>query len=581
MSDFKNTFIAIVLAVLVMLGWQFFYENPKLEARQAELERQNRDAASQKQVLHSKKSAVSRVGEVGREDKTLEEIRASAPRVHIESDLLRGSISIVGARFDDLTLLKYKEIIAPDSPPVSLWSKSYFVEFGWMADGRTDMPNSRTIWTADKSILRAGDKVTLSHKNAAGISFHIDVALDKVYGFTVTQRVVNKSGAPIVIRNYSLISRMFDLSSKQFNVSHEGPVGVFNGLLKEISYKDLEKDEAAAFDNSGEGSWLGVSDKYWLTSIAPLLNPIQKFDGRFKFVQNRNAAKSPMDKFQIDYASERQILAAGEQATADTFLFAGAKELSVLDGYAKRYKLALFDRAIDFGWFYFVTKPMLTALKYCHDLVGNFGVSILIVTIIVKLLLFPLANKSYVSMNKMKAIQPEVNRIRELYADDKMKQNQEIMELYKRKKVSPLSGCLPMLIQVPILFSLYKVLFVTIEMRQAPFFGWVHDLSAPDPTTVFNLFGLLPFTPPHFLMIGAWPIIMAVTMFVQQSFSPEPADPVQAKIMKFLPLIFLFMFSSFPVGLIIYWAWSNVLSIGQQYLIQYMQKRKSHLVTHK
>lgn len=560
MSDLKNILIAIVLAVGVMFGWQFFYELPRLKAKEEMLSKQK------KQEVIIKKSI---------EHKTTEELlqnRVDAisianknGRVIIESPNLQGSISLQGVRFDDLILPQYKETLDVKSTPTVLLSpkqykKPYFVEFGWLSDDIKELPDSNTVWQADKNILRAGENVNFIWKNAQGVVFSINVALDDSYMFTVTQKVHNTMNAPIAIKSYALINRLFDLSEKQFKISHEGPLGVFNGLLKEVSYKDLESDKAVSFENNTVGSWFGISDKYWLTALAPR----DKFYSKFQFAKG--------NKFQVDYVSDKQVVEQGRTAESQTLFFAGAKVLSALEGYEKQFSLVLFDRAIDFGWFYFITKPMLNALKYFHNLVGNFGISIIIVTIIVKLCLFPLAAKSSVSMNKMKELQPEVNRIRELYPDDKMKQNQEMLELYKKKKVTPLSGCLPLFLQIPIFFSLYKVLFITIEMRHAPFYGWIKDLSAPDPTTIFNLFGLIPWTPPHFLMIGIWPIIMSITMFVQQSFSPEPADPVQAKVMKFLPLIFLFMFASFPVGLIIYWAWSNILSIAQQYGMKYIHK---------
>jgi YidC/Oxa1 family membrane protein insertase len=341
-------------------------------------------------------------------------------------------------------------------------------------------------------------------------------------------------------------------------------IGVFNKLLKEVSYQDLESDGPLSFRDTEPGGWLGISDKYWLSAILPNSKTDTKFDAHFKYNNN---------KYQVDYLSQKKSVAPGSTTSSVNNLFAGAKVLSLLDFYGQYLKLDLFDRAIDFGWFYFITKPIFNALRYCYDLVGNFGISILLITIIIKLALLPLATKSYRSMNKMKQLQPQMESIKQLYKDDKIKQNQAIMELYKKEKVSPLSGCLPLLIQIPIFFSLYKVLYITIEMRHAPFYGWIHDLSAPDPTTIFNLFGLIPWAPPTFLMIGAWPLIMALTMFIQQKFNPEPSDPVQAKVMKLLPLFFIFMFASFPAGLVIYWAWSNIISIIQQAFIKYKYEK--------
>lgn len=557
MSELKNILIAIVLSLAVMLGWQFFYELPRLKNREVVLTKKKQETVAETKIAPLIRDRAKAI--------TIE----STERIKINTTNLQGSISLKGARFDDLVLPQYKETVDPASPATVLLSpaqykQAYFAEFGWLSEDIADLPNSKTIWQADKDVLHAGDSVNLSWKNSIGLVFIINIALDDNYMFSITQNLHNTSNKAVVIKNYALINRFFDLSDSQSKISHEGPIGVFNNILKEVDYKDLKSDQSVAFEKNTSGSWLGISDKYWLTALIPRIGPSDKFDGKFQFAKN--------NKFQVDYVSDKRMIIPGEQSSFQTLFFVGAKALSVLEGYEKQFKLSLFDRAIDFGWFYFITKPMLNALKYFHNLVGNFGVSILIVTIIVKLLLFPLASKSYSSMNKMKRLQPEITRIRELFPNDKVKQNQELLELYKRKKVTPLSGCLPLVLQIPIFFSLYKVLFITIEMRHAPFFGWIKDLSDHDPTTIFNLFGLIPWTPPHFLMIGAWPLIMAITMVIQQSFSPEPADPMQAKIMKFLPLIFLFMFSSFPVGLIIYWAWSNVLSIAQQYSIQYIHR---------
>jgi len=571
MSDLKNIIIAVSLTIAIILGWQFFYETPRMKLREQARQSQavKKESAAKQKETQIGKSTNARSTFFADRDEAIKKSRAS--RIKISSPKLGGSISLVGARLDDLVLLKYKTTLDKDSDPVALFSPSkykdaYFAEFGWTSDDQLELPTVNTLWKANKETLKANDNVVLSWESPRGLVFKIDISLDKDYMFTVTQTIKNQSSRTVDIKNYALINRIFVLDDKQSKISHEGGVGVFNNILKEVSYKDMETEKLVALDNNPSGSWFGFSDKYWLTAIIPQMGG-KKFNARFQCAHNVGR-----NKFQIDYISENQTLEPGEVSKSSTNLFAGAKVLSLLDAYEQKYKISLFDRAIDFGWFYFITKPMFNALKYFYDLFGNFGVSILIVTIIVKLLLFPLGNKSYKSMNKMKTLQPEMTRIKALHADDKMKQNQAVMELYKKEKVSPLSGCLPMLIQIPIFFSLYKVLFISIEMRQAPFFGWIKDLSVPDPTSAFNLFGLLPISPPTFLMIGAWPIIMAITMFLQQSLSPEPADPMQAKVMKFLPLFFLFMFSSFPAGLVIYWAWSNTLSIAQQYGIKYLHK---------
>jgi YidC/Oxa1 family membrane protein insertase len=564
MSDFKNLIIAMVLAVAVLAGWQYFYEMPRMKEYE-------------KQANIKKKRAVIRSKAKKKVEKFIDRgsILRSYQRVRIEGKKIEGSISLVGARIDDLILKDYNKSIDDPEKVILLnpskTKEAYFTEFGWVSEANgIDMPNAQTVWNADKKVLRFGEKVTMNWRNRQGITFQIEISLDENYMFTIKKTVTNRSGKSVSLRDYSLINRIYSLDNK-FLISHEGPLGVFNGILDEVTYDDLQSKKTVSFDENKSGSWFGISDKYWLTAIVP--DQSSKFDASFQF--NKYLGK---DRYQVSYMGQEEVIASGGQESNIVHFFAGAKNVSILDFYGKYLNLELFDRAVDFGWFYFITKPMFSALKFFHEVFLNFGISILMVTILVKIALFPLANKSYYSMAKMKRLAPEMNRIKELYADDKMKQNQAVMELYKKEKVSPLSGCLPLLVQFPIFFSLYKVLFITIEMRQAPFYGWIRDLSVPDPTTIFNLFGLVPWSPPSFLMIGAWPLIMAITMYVQQKMSPEPADPVQAKVMKFLPLIFVFMFASFPAGLVIYWAWSNLLSIVQQYFIKTRAYRKENLI---
>lgn len=561
MESTRNLIIAVIMATLILFAWQFFYEKPISEAKQkqATIATQSSDSSQTPEISSSQSNQQialpSRIDEI-----------KNAPRIKVNTPNLQGSISLIGARIDDIILPKYSVDTNPDSPPVTLLSpakteKAYFAEFGWLTNTDLDLPNSQTLWSSDKDTLEVNSKVTLKWLNKQGVKFMIELFLDDDYMLTMKQIVSNASAHTIAYYNYGLVSR-YEEPGKKFFISHEGAIGVFNKILNETNYDDLKKDKKIDFKNNASGSWFGLSDKYWLTAIVPDFT--ESFDSSFKYTTNKEGS----DRFQVDFITQKQLLVPGETDSYELRFFMGAKVLSMLDYYQTYYKLDLFDRAIDFGWFYFITKPMFKALKFFYDFFGNFGLSILIVTVIVKGVLFPLASKSYKSMNRMKELQPEINRIRELYANDKLQQNKSIMELYKKEGVNPLSGCLPLLIQIPIFFSLYKVLFVTIEMRQAPFYGWIHDLSAPDPTTIFNLFGLIPWQPPSLLMIGVWPILMGITMYVQQQLNPQPADPVQAKMMKMLPLLFLFMFSSFPAGLVIYWAWSNILSILQQWLLQ-------------
>ena len=559
MSELRNLILAVVSATVVLFAWNYFYENPRQQEYQkkmAKLERMN----TKKRPVVEKSKLRSR-----------SEIINESSRVAINTPSLKGSISLKGARIDDIILKGFHKTVNSDSSLVELLSpsgskQSYFAEFGWISSGdKFDLPDSRTIWKANKSTLGADDKVTLNWTNRQNIKFIIEVILDDDYMFSIKQRVENNSGKAFKFQNYALISRLVPVDTKSA-VYHEGPLGVFDKILKEVSYSDLQDDKKVSFDDNSSGSWLGFADKYWLTALVP------DFSKRFSANFTYNKFNKKYNRYQADYLGAMQTVNKGDSDSNVTYFFAGAKVLSLLDFYQNYLKLDLFDRAIDFGWFYFITKPLFNALKYFYDLVGNFGVSILIVTVIVKLLLLPLASKSFKSMNKLKTLQPEINRIKELHGKDKMKLNQAMMELYKKEKVSPVSGCLPIIVQIPIFFSLYKVIFISIEMRHSPFFGWIHDLSAPDPTTIFNLFGMIPWDPPSFLMIGIWPIIMATTMFLQQKMSPAPTDPAQATMMKFLPLIFLFMFATFPAGLVIYWAWSNVLSIMQQYYIKQSAK---------
>lgn len=548
-----NLVAAIVLSLGIIFGWQYFYDKPRLQ----KLEQQNKIYNKQVQELKKKNVQV----EASKEDESF----VATKRIQINSELLSGSIALKGLRFDDLVLLKYKQDLSKDSKPVVLFAHSqseeaYFAEMGWFdKTGSNIFPDSETLWQADSDELTPTKPVNLSWINKDGVKFLVTISMDSNYLFTIDQTTVNDSKQPISVQYYGLINRKYTGKEKVANILHQGPIGAIDGRLTEHSFDDL-KDKKTENFSQGVVDWIGITDKYWLASLIP--DKISKYSSNFNCV-----IKNGIEKYQVDFISPTQTIEVGNKFTTSQRLFAGAKKVDLLDKYEKQYNITLFDRAIDFGWFYIITKPVFNAMNFFYHYVGNFGVSILIVTVIIKLLMFTLANKSYRSMKKTKKLQPEVERIRALYADDKMRINQEVMALYKRAKVNPIAGCLPIIVQIPVFFSIYKVLNVTIEMRQAPFFGWIKDLSASDPTTIFNLFGLLPFTCPSFLMIGVWPIFMALTMFLQQRMSPELADPVQAQIMKFMPLVFLVMFSSFPAGLLIYWSWNNILSIIQQYYI--------------
>ena len=405
--------------------------------------------------------------------------------------------------------------------------------------------------------------MTLTHDNGKGLKFTRTITIDDKYMFTIDDQVTNTGAEAVTLYPYARVSRHETPPIQGFYILHEGLIGVVDGGgLQEITYQSALDNPAASFKS--QNGWLGITDKYWATAIVPEQG--KTFDATFLGKQSDGR-----DFFQTDYLMGPLSIAPGGTGQAQGRVFAGAKEVNVVDGYAETYGIPRFDRLIDWGWFYFLTKPLFYALDYFYKLVGNFGIAILIVTVIIKLILFPLANKSYVAMSRMKKLAPEMQRIKERYGDDRMRQQQAMMELYKKEKVNPASGCLPILVQIPIFFALYKVLFITIEMRHAPFFGWIKDLSAPDPTSIFNLFGLIPWEPPAFLLIGIWPIIMGITMWVQMKLNPAPPDPVQAKLFAWMPVFFTFLLASFPAGLVIYWAWNNLLSVIQQAVIMARQ----------
>ena len=553
-NNIVNLIAAIVLSLGIIFGWQYFIVKP-----------QQQQIASQKaKDLKKKESAQLEATPV------IVQEASQAPRIKIDSNALSGSISLKGLRFDDLILKKYKQDLSENSPEVVLFSPSdtkdaYFAEIGWVSNlSSVKLPNNETIWNSDSEILTPEKPVNLFWVNEDGVKFLIAITVDENYLFTIEQTIVNNSTQELPVQSYGLINRKYTAVEKAVNILHQGPIGCIDENLKEYSYDDIKDKKSEKFTVS-KVDWIGITDKYWLTSLIP--DKSSNYSSNFNY-----AVKQEIERYQVDFISPVQIVKPGENFSIKGRLFAGAKKVDLLDKYEKQYDIKLFDRAIDFGWFYIITKPVFYAMNFFYKYVGNFGISILIVTVIIKLLMFTLANKSYRSMKRMKNLQPEINRIKNLYGDDKARLNQEIMALYKKEKVNPVAGCLPILVQIPVFFSIYKVLYVTIEMRQTPFYGWIKDLSAPDPTSIFNLFGLLPFSLPSFLMVGAWPILMAITMFLQQRMSPEPADPVQAQVMKFMPLVFLVMFSSFPAGLLIYWSWNNILSIIQQYYINKLDK---------
>ena len=586
MTDNKNTILAIVLSALVLLGWQYFFAGPQEKARQEQLQAQQKQnvptpaqpgqagqpaqppAQSGSPQVPGQANAPAAVAPVDRAAAL-----AGSPRIPITTDSVQGSIALKGGRIDDLALLKFRETVDPKSPPIILLSPSgtadpFYAEFGWTgaSGANVKLPTSETVWTqAGAGALSVNHPVTLTYDSGEGLEFRRTITVDDKYLFTLKDEVTNKGTNPIVLYPYALISRHGTPQTAGYYILHEGLIGVLGDAgLQEYTYKNIEDKKAVNFDVTN--GWLGITDKYWAATLLP--DTTERLRARFS-----TGMLGTIRTFQTDYLLDAQTIAPGATASANARLFAGAKEVAVVNDYDRQLKLNRFDLLIDWGWFYFITKPLFIAIDYLYRLVGNFGVAILIVTVLIKIAFFPLANKSYASMAKMKAVQPQMTAIRERFADDKARQQQELMELYKREKINPLAGCLPIAIQIPVFFSLYKVLFVTIEMRHAPFFGWIHDLSAQDPTNVFNLFGLIPFDPTmlpvigHFLHLGAWPLIMGVTMWVQMKLNPAPPDPTQQMIFNWMPLIFTFMLANFPAGLVIYWAWNNSLSVLQQSVI--------------
>jgi YidC/Oxa1 family membrane protein insertase len=589
MDNNRNLFITIALSIVILTAWQFLYINPRIEmqrqAQQVELERQQAAAntpgatATENGVPSPTASGANAVPGTSVPPTAAAANRDAAiagqPRVAIETPRLSGTINLQGARFDDIILTEYRNAVARDSGNIELlhpasMSNGYFAEVGFT--GAADagaLPGPDTLWSAAPDAkLTVETPLTLTHTNDKGLVFTRVISVDAEYMITVNDTVKNPTAAAIAINAYGRVTR-FDKPTTPSNfVLHEGLIGVTGEEgLQEVDYSTLESDKEVKPGKSSDG-WLGITDKYWAAALVP---PTGSFQPRYSYFEGERP------RFQADYLSDPLSVAAGGEQQFQSRLFVGAKVVSVIDAYEKNQGIRQFELMIDWGWFYFITKPMFYLMDWLYRMVGNFGIAILLTTVVVKAIFFPLANKSYVSMARMKVVQPKIMELREKYPDDKVKQQQLMMELYKKEKINPIAGCWPVLIQIPVFFALYKVLYVTIEMRHAPFFGWIQDLAAPDPTSLFTLFGLIPFELPQVLTIGVWPILMGVTMFVQMQMNPPPPDPTQALIFKWMPIVFTFMMAAFPAGLIIYWAWNNLLSILQQGFIMKRQGAKIEL----
>ena len=550
--DTKNVIAAISLSAAVIILYSLFFAPPVVDQKNISNDKntssQNSSSDAPSLAQDEKIIKISR-------DEALEENE----RILFENDKIKGSISLLGSSIDDLTFKNYTNTLNGDDNVVLLNPKQsengYYVETGWATTNKNiDLPNSKTLWKIEgNKKLTPNSSIKLSWKNNQNIKFTKEISIDNQYLFDIKQTIENKSDKTYNFYPYGQIIRNIAPEVTNFYILHEGLIGVFDDQLVEEDYDDIEEKKYSINANTG---WLGITDKYWIASLIP---------------ENGKSFRSDFDyknKFRANFIeTDATEIGANEIKTNSIRAIVAAKEVNVIDGYAETENISKFDLAIDWGWFYFIVKPLFFAIQYFFNLAGNFGIAIIMITACIRLVFFPLANYSFKSMAKMKVLQPEMTRLKELHKEDKMKLQQEMMALYKREKVNPISGCLPIFIQIPFFFAIYKVLFVTIEMRHQPFFGWIKDLSERDPTSIFNLFGLIPWDPPSFLLIGVWPCLMGVSMWMQQKLNPTPPDPVQAKIFMFFPLFLTVILAPFPAGLVIYWTINNILTMAQQYII--------------
>ena len=561
-QDNRNLVLAIVCSALLVIGYQIFFELPKQQALEEQALKEQKEL-----ILTAPENSSQSQQEV--ETSIKDEKIINAPRISIDTPSIEGSISLAGARIDDIVLKNYTKNLDPQSSKIRLFErldnqKPYFAEFGWIGSGTVDLPNSSSIWTSNSSILEPGKPIILSYKSDNNLKFERIFEINENYLITITDRVVNNGSSEVTLYPYGLVRRTGLPKVDGLFILHEGPIAVIDEKLREVDYDDLVDDGDEIISSEMKGGWIGITDKYWLAALIP----DQKDNSEFAF----RYSKKSSGQWQSDWRGSSKIISPGSEIEATSHLYAGAKKLALLDEVEEDIGAYRFDLAIDFGWFYFLTKPFFYTLNWLSKYLGNFGLAIIGLTIIIKLLFFPLANGSYRSMAKMRALQPKLTELRERYKGDQQALNKAMMEMYKSEKVNPAAGCLPIFIQIPVFFALYKVLYVTIEMRHAPFYGWINDLSAKDPTSILNLFGILPYSVqnwpiPDFFQLGIWPIVMGITMWLQFRLNPTPPDPVQARIFAWMPVIFTFLLATFPAGLVIYWTINNLLSIGQQWLI--------------
>jgi len=570
MGEQKNLFLAIGLSVAIIIVFQLLFPQQSVMSPTST----NDIEEIQPATSIDDNQVVSRTIVKSKED-----IIVLSDRVNIQNPLLSGSINLTGAILDDLVLLKYKESLNDDSKNINLFSPEetanpYYIEFGWKKLSNNssviDLPMRDTQWSATASNLTPNSPVTLVWTNNQNVTFKIHFEIDDNYLFNVSQIIENNSSSNIEVFPYRLIKRINLPDTINFFILHEGLISLLNDELLEKDYDDLQDDcstttsEKKLFcDQKSKGGWLGFTDKYWMSALIP--DPDETINANYRHSNNGK------DDFRVGYVGKVFEIKPQSTHLYNGRVFAGAKSLKILDNYKNNNNITRFTDAIDWGWFSFLTKPISYAINWFYGYAGNFGLAIVAFTILMRLILFPLAHTSFKSMAKMKKLQPEMQRLKETYPDDRKKMQQELMALYKREGANPIAGCLPLIVQIPIFFSLYKVLFCTIEMYHAPFYGWIHDLSAPDPLGALTLFGIIPWNVPAFLSIvniGILPIFMGFTMWLQQKLNPAPTDPTQAKIFKFLPFVFTFILAGFAAGLVLYWSVNNILSIAQQWFIQ-------------
>lgn len=597
----RNFFIAIALSLAIMLGWSYFFAPPPNEIDHNATQQTQTAGFSATQNPAGTSSANNNLdgvsglnapsadnakhalGNLEMTPQTRDAVIKSEQRVAIDTPNIKGSINLNGGRLDDVSLKQYQTTIEKNSPLIELLNPSafkqgYFAEFGFYStDGKFQLADNNTLWkiVGANHTLTPANPVTLEYNNGQGLVFHRTISVDDEFMFTFKDDVTNNSNTTINLSSYGRVLRISPPSESNANyLLHEGLIGVLGDLSTQTkSYSDLakakDKDRTINFETQTAG-WIGITDKYWAVTVIP--DQTAPYKSGFAYKDDNNGTR-----YQSYFSRNNVSIAPGKTQSFENRAFAGAKQVSVLNQYESQLKIDRFGLLIDWGMLGIIVKPMFVLIDWLYKLVGNFGIAILLATVVLKTILFPLANKSYKSMARMKNVQPAMVEIRAKYADDKTKQQQAIMELYRKEKINPLAGCWPMLVQIPIFFALYKVLYITIEMRHAPFFGWIQDLAARDPTSLFNLFGLLPYDVPHFMMIGVWPIIMGITMFLQMRMNPTPPDPTQAMIFTWMPLVFTYMLAAFPAGLVIYWAWNNTLSIIQQGIIMKRQGVKIEL----